>query len=114
MLIPGIPIRLGETEYVVPPLNLGAIEALQDRIEGFDKVSITDRLRTVVDAAWYALRRNYPELEKDVVKEFVDVGNMKEVMEAVMDVGGLRRRAYEEGKAKAVGSPSGGPISTAT
>ena len=96
----GIPVQMGEREYVVPPLALGALEALQDRIAGF-KGDIRDgkQVATVIDAAHAALKRNYPEITREEVADLVDVSNMAEVFEAVMDVSGLKRKALEAGEA---------------
>ncbi len=96
----GIPVQLGETTFVIPPLALGALEQLQDRIAAF-KGDIRDatQVATVLDAAHSALKRNYPEMTRDEVADLVDVGNMAEVFEAVMDVSGLKRKELEAGEA---------------
>lgn len=94
--VKGLPLELGGTVYVVPPLSLGAFEQLQERLIGFtgdigDKVQIA----TVIDALHASLRRNYPDMTREAAAELVDVGNMLEVFEAVMDVSGARRKAAE-------------------
>jgi hypothetical protein len=93
--IKGIPLPLGGKIYIVPPLNLGTLERLQERLASFTGGIDQDSVSTVLDAAHSALVRNYPELTRDQVAEVVDVANMAEVMEAVMDVSGLRRKALE-------------------
>lgn len=93
--IKGIPLPLGGTTYIVPPLNLGTLERLQERLANFTGGVDQESVSTVLDAAHSALLRNYPDLTRDQVAEVVDVANMAEVMEAVMDVSGLRRKALE-------------------
>lgn len=93
--IKGIPLQLGGKTYIVPPLNLGALEQLQDRLEKFDGGIGKENISTVLDATTAALKRNYPDITRDQVSELIDVGNMGEVMEAVMDVSGLKRQAQE-------------------
>lgn len=90
----GIEIEFADgSKYVVPPMNLATIEVMQERLAGFtggmDKTSIA----LVVDATLASLQRNYPEMTRErVVNELLDVSNMEEVMAAVMDVSGLRRK----------------------
>jgi hypothetical protein len=98
-MIPGIPMILGDgKEYTIPPLTLGALEDLQDRIDkvaGLDKESIA----AMIDVTHASLRRNYPELTRAEVRELVDVANMQDVFEAAMDASALKRRALEEAAA---------------
>ncbi|MFK7088684.1 hypothetical protein AAFM71_07690 [Chromobacterium violaceum] len=93
--IKGIPLSLGGTTYIVPPLNLGALEQLQERLANFSGGIDAASVGTVLDAAHAALVRNYPDLTRERVAELIDVANMGEVMEAVMDVSGLKRQAFE-------------------
>lgn len=94
--VKGIPVELGGEVLIVPPLSLGSLEQLQAGIAGFtgdvfDKAQIA----LVIDAALAALRRNYPEMTRERVAEFIDVANMPEVFEALMDVSGLKRKSME-------------------
>lgn len=110
--VKGISLELNGTTYVVPPVALGTLEAMQDRIEAFtgglDKKSVT----TVIDCLYASLKRNYPDLTRDDAAELVDVGNMGDVMQAVMDVSGLRRKKIEEEQAGNLVPPSTGGSST--
>jgi hypothetical protein len=97
---------------------------------------------TMIDAARMALRRNYPDLGREWVAQAradleaegeevadlrallegpadraflaanIDVGTMQAVFEAVMDVGGMKRREQQAGKAQA--ATSTGAASTPT
>lgn len=97
--VKGIEVELGGSRLVVPPLALGALEQLQDRIVGFKgDIRDKDQVATVIDAAHASLKRNYPDLTRDAVAEMIDVSNMAEVFEAVMDVSGLKRKAIEQGE----------------
>jgi hypothetical protein len=94
-MIKGIDIDLEGKVYTVPPLNLGALEKLQDRLLAFTGGIDKDSVATVLDAAYLALRRNYPEMTREDVAGMIDVANMEAVMLAVMDVSGLRRKSLE-------------------
>lgn len=105
-MIRGITLNLGGTDYIVPPLSLGALEELQERIQAFDGTLAA--AGTVVDCAHRALRRNYPDLTRDQVADMIDVGDFQDVMEAVMDVGGLKRKELEKNvQPPATGEPTG-------
>lgn len=94
--VKGIPKDLGGTTYVVPPLSLGALEQLQERLGSYTgDVNNPADVRTTIDAAHAALKRNYPDLKREEVAELIGLENMIEVFEAVMDISGMRRKAYE-------------------
>jgi len=94
--VKGIPKDLGGTTYVVPPLSLGALEQLQERITAFTgDISDGTQAPIVVDTAWAALKRNYPDISRETVADIIGLENMVEVFEAVMDISGMKRKAYE-------------------
>lgn len=93
--IPGIPLTLGDGEtYVIAPLTLGALEDYGDALNNvgeLDKASIG----TMIDVALASLKRNYPAITREQVRDLIDVGIMGDVFEACMDVSGLRRKELE-------------------
>lgn len=117
-MIPGIEIQLADGKtYVFPPLALASLETLQERLAEFRGGTDKESLNTVVAATMHSLRRNYPTLtRKDVLGEFhedengdivwdrpplLDLNNMLDVMQAAMDVSGVRRKAIDAEKALA-------------
>lgn len=94
--VKGIPIQFAGKEYVIPPLSLGALEQLQERIAGFTgDIRSKEQVATVLDAAHAALKRNYPDVTREDVADWIDVANMADVFEAVMDISGLKRKSLE-------------------
>lgn len=94
--IKGVTVNLNGTDYVVPPIALGALEQLQAKIAAFDgNAGDAQQISTVIDCAHAALKRNYPELTREEVADLIDISTMMDVFEAVMDVSGLKRRAQE-------------------
>ena len=94
--VKGVPVDLGGTTYIVPPLSLGAMEQLLPRLLEFKATAANIKdVAVVVDAAHAALKRNYPALEREVVADLIGLENMMDIMEAVMDVSGLKRKALE-------------------
>lgn len=105
--IKGIALELGGVDFVVPPMTLGALELLQERIEvftgGFDKGSVA----TVIDCLHASLKRNYPETTREDAADLVDMANMGEVMQAVMDASGMHRKRIEAEKAGNLAASTG-------
>lgn len=111
--IKGIAVEMGGTEYIVPPLTLGALERLMPKISKMQggsggNVQINaEMVDTILDCSHAALQRNYPDLQRDELRELLDVGNMMTVFEAVMDVSGLKRKAAEAAGEAAAAQTSG-------
>lgn len=96
MMIKGIPLTLAGERYEIPPIALGDLERLQERLATYKGGLDGDSVATVIEAAHAALKCNYPDLTREQVGALVDVANMAEVFEAVMDVSGLKRKSLEE------------------
>lgn len=101
-MIKGITLILGGQPYIVPPLPLGALEDLQDGLENFTGGTDIKSIKTVIDTLHAALLRNYPDLTREQVRGMVGLESMVEVMQAVMDISGLRRKEIEAGEPEPV------------
>lgn len=103
--VKGVQVEFADgTVLTVPPLNLAAVEMLQERLVKFTGGMDKESIGLVVDATLAALQRNYPDMTREhLVNSLLDLGNMQEVMEAVMDVSGLKRKEQEKalGEARA-------------
>ncbi|MGS0922131.1 hypothetical protein ACR30T_00235 [Neisseria gonorrhoeae] len=98
--IKGVTVELNGADYVIPPIALGALEQLQERIGSFDgNAADAGQISTVIDCAHAALKRNYPDLTREEAADLIDIGNMNEVFAAVMDVSGLKRKEQEAAQA---------------
>jgi hypothetical protein len=102
--IKGIRLELSGDFYVIPPMPLGALEQMHDRLDAYTGGADKQSVSTVIDCLYAALKRNYPEKTREDVADLVDVGNMQDVMMAVMDVSGMRRKQLEEDEAAAAGN----------
>jgi hypothetical protein len=91
----GVSIELGGTVYVVPPLSLNSVRLMQDRIAQFKGGTDAESLDLIMDATHAAIARNYPEITKENLGDWIDLGNMEEVFQAVMDVSGFNRKKQE-------------------
>lgn len=114
-MIAGIKVKIGPEEYIIPPLNLGAMIELQSRLASFRPGAMDgDSVALILECAYRALRRNYPDISKEALAENIDLSNMLEIMEAVMDVSGMKRKRAEEaekpGEAEEMTMNSGGQM----
>lgn len=130
-MIPGIELELGGTSYIVPPLSLPALRLLSPRLKAMRNLGEDSAQKTIFDASYLALKRNYPEITRRQIEGLVEVDEsgevvtneegllpdletMERVFDAVMDISGVKRKEIDEGKATAVETTSTGTISTAT
>jgi hypothetical protein len=88
----GVIVRLGGTDYTVPPLALGALKTCLPKLNAVMAAgsALTPELVDgFLDVVMAALRRNYPELQRETIEAEVDLGNMGDVMLAVTGASGL-------------------------
>lgn len=94
-MIPGHTLNLGGTDYVVPPLNLGAIKQYQVQVQAM-LASGTPDMELIGTLLACALRRNYPDADvARIVDEGLDFGNLFQVFEALVNVSGMAAQAGE-------------------
>jgi hypothetical protein len=102
-MIKGLQIKFGDVAYVCPTLSLGALElygeALQKLLNG---ENVMTGSIVVIDAAHAALKRNYPDITRDTVAAGVDT--IAEVVTALLDFGGLKRKKLLEAASAGTGN----------
>jgi hypothetical protein len=98
-MIAGITLNLGDVPHVVPPLTLGTLEALQPRLAEFlqGKNGLAGA-PVVIDAVFAALKRNYPDIERQTVADGIDVATMGDFTAAILDISGAKRKDIEAGR----------------
>lgn len=105
-MIKGTKIELNGTEYVCPPLCLDDVQEYLPRIQAMqaegDKGGFkVEHIALVKEVVFAALKRNYPDLDQADVGKGLDLGNFKEVMDAVLARTGLKRVPMGEAPAAA-------------
>lgn len=92
-LITGIKINLGGRDLIIPPLNFRQIEEHSAALIKLARMkpgeTIYQDLIQVVPVVHAALSRNYPRLSVDEVRDMLDMGNYRKVVDAVLGVSGL-------------------------
>jgi hypothetical protein len=117
-MVPGVELTLADGQaYIFPPLALGSLELLQKRLTNYKGGMDAESIETVITAALHSLNRNYPAITRRDIKgvfhenedgdliwdrpPLLDIGNMIDVMNAIMDVSGIQRKTQEAKKATA-------------
>lgn len=95
----GIPYDFGGRVLVIPPLSLGAMEKMQDRLTSVRDGRVDqEAIAATIETVHAALKRNYPDMTREEVADLIDLENMQAAMACAMDVGGLKRKALESPK----------------
>lgn len=96
-------VVMGAEEYRIPPLGFGAIRELQDRmsaIQGMTELPSAEQMSIVAEIVLLSMRRNYPSITLEEIVDKLDLGNFRQVFEAVLATSGYRRA--ESGEAQAI------------
>lgn len=91
-LLDGVNLRIGRRDYIVPPLNLRGVkraQALMSLLEGDGPDSVDAALEVIQ----LAVNRNYPEVTREQLEEDIDLGNLANLVQAVLAVAGFRPKA---------------------
>jgi hypothetical protein len=89
-------LKLGDREFVVPPLNwrrirkiMPILERMKDITAGGGLTITESMLDDSLTVIFEAVSRNYPEITRDDLEELVDLVNAPKVIMAVMGLSGL-------------------------
>lgn len=107
-MIEGVKVNLGGREFIAPPLNFRALRKIQPKLAdltALGAVPTPEQLQTVVEIVHLALVRNYPELAIDELDDLLDLGNIPDVLAAIMAASGLEKTVPGEETATAPATP---------
>lgn len=118
----GVPIQLGDEEYIVPALSLSQVKSLRTKFVAMEQLrgqaqSIADEkfielLDIAVPIIHAALARNYPDLSQESLYNLLDLDTMNQCVEAVLSVSGLKR--VRQGERTPVSAPLAMPAAAST
>lgn len=85
-LIPGVTIRLGRRDYVVPPLNARGVRQVAQLVPALEGTAgdNVDYVTAAMEVLHLAMVRNYPEITKEELEDIVDLANLPRLMAAVL------------------------------
>jgi hypothetical protein len=109
----GLKVRIGEDEFIIPPLNFFRLKKVLPLVDKLKEVSgnqilKAEEMEDFITIIHLALSRNYPEVTVQQVEEMVDLGNLRQILAAVLGISG-----FVQGE-KPAGSESTGIKSTPT
>jgi hypothetical protein len=84
---------MGGRDWEVPPLTLGQLRRLMPKVRELTTVGASmgeDQIGILAEIVAAALARNYAEMTPELVEDLLDLGNAKEVLQAVLTGSGLR------------------------
>lgn len=89
----GILVRLGGQELIVPSLSVGQARALWPEILDLDKgvtaQNMPQKHEQSLKIILAAVNRNYPEINREQLEEWVDLGNIRKLLLIVAGQSGL-------------------------
>lgn len=94
-------VRIGDERYRIPPLALRAIQELKGDVEalqGIRGMPTGEQMNAALRIIHSAITRNYPSLAFETLAEMLDLGNVTDVLAAVMSISGY---VVERGKGAA-------------
>lgn len=109
-LIKGKEIAIGSETFIIPPLNFRQLEEHADALASFAEWDKSPNpykeMKHAVPVILSAVQRNYPEMTEDKLTDMVDLGNYRDIFEAIMGVSGIRDTVAPLGELKPAVGPS--------
>lgn len=100
----GVPIEFGDDTVIVPALTTSQVEGLVEKLMAHDAIklesfrNIYERLALRTEIVIVALRRNYPEITLEEVREALTTGNSDQAMGAALGTDRTTPRVRELGE----------------
>ena len=85
----GIPFNIGGREYIVPGLPWAWLEANSRKMEQVTKKPFKEQIGFIFEVCHTALKRNYPDITVQQLKEDLDIPTMNRLVQVVMGASGL-------------------------
>lgn len=107
-MIPGVPVRMGGQDWLIPPLTLGQLRRLMPKVRQLTETGASmgeSQIGVLVEIVAAAMQRNYPDMTVDIVENLLDLSNASHVLNAVLTGSGLKPGGTLLGEAAAPGSP---------
>lgn len=114
--VKGIPLVLAGVTYTLPPASLATLENLGPRLDvlnskmsGQGAVELAD-FGVAADLVTDCLRRNYPDIKRELVAEHIGLESIGEVMAMCYDTSGLLRKKLEAEQTQTSTAQEGGTL----
>lgn len=107
----GVSITLSdEQQYILPAMNGAQFERLLEFYEGAKDKPPTalENYRMMFGAVGGALRRNYPDMTDEKLKELVESTQLEDLFNALVEASGLQRRVGGDAQGETRGGAAPG------
>lgn len=97
-LLNGVKCQMGGQEYILPPLTLGTLKRLGNKLNtlaDIKNIPNEEQCDVMIDIVHSSLVRNYPEVSREALFDMLDLGNMQVVFQAVLGVSGVKEKQNE-------------------
>lgn len=85
-------MNLGGHELLIAPLNVNQLQHFQEMFANPPKTeNIAEEFEASLPLIVAALQRNYPDFTADDARGLIDVGNFRELVEAITSSSGLKK-----------------------
>jgi hypothetical protein len=114
-MFPGTHVRIGDEEFVIPPISLGQLRGgLLAKLQQHDALiaegKVFETMEIRGDVILAALRRNYPDFPEEKLFSHLDMGNTGPIWLAILGASG-----FNPGEVVAAGPTNGtGTLSPST
>ena len=95
----GVVIRLGGRDLTIPSLSVGQAKRLWPQIleldSGITVQNLPQKHEQSIEIILAAVNRNYPEITREQLEEWIDLGNIRRVLLVVSGQSGMRTGGAE-------------------
>ena len=82
-------ITIGKEEYELPPLPLIKFKSVSVFLGDGDLLSSENKVDALIDGIFWSLRRNYPDISRDLIADGLDLVNYSLIVSAFVEVNEL-------------------------
>ena len=94
--IPGTAVNLGGHDFVVAPLSLDLFVEYEKTITEFGTTRSKDGMERSLPMFLACVQRNNPDMTIDELRRLLDFGNIRLLMDAIIETNGLKLKAPGE------------------
>lgn len=93
----GVPVYMNGKKYFIPSLSTrDFIEHEDDLTKVVDGETVRQQFERIIPIIGLAIRRNYPEVSDDDLKDWIDLRTFKLAIQAMQDASGVEAVAEGE------------------
>ena len=97
--ITGEEIIINDEKFLLPPLPLVKLAKIGKLMQGGNTFEDEEYVVAIIDAIFWSLQRNYPEVERQMIEDNLDITNFQTILDAFMSVNKLIQKGEELGEA---------------